>query len=128
MFGRTIFRVIAVVALVALVAVIGNSVYQAGVSQGFAEAATAAAASGDPVPAYPYGPHHGWGYGGGWGFGLFGIFFWILGFFLILGLLRAALGGGRWGGGGGWGDRGERIAEMHRELHRRDEEPKAPAG
>ena len=131
MFGRTIFRVLAVVALVALVAVIGTSVYQAGVSEGVAEAARVATASGDPAPVvYPYG-HYGYGWGhGGWGFGFFGIFFWILGFFLIFALLRAAFGWGRWGGGGpsgrGW-DRGERIAEMHRELHRRDDTP-SPSG
>ncbi len=99
MFGRTILGVLAVMALVALVAFAGTSVYNAGVSQGLADAASAAAASGDPVPVVvaPYGGHYGYGYGGP---GFFGIFFWILGFFLIFGLLRAAFGWGRWGGGG----------------------------
>ena len=105
MFGRTILGVLAVIALVGLVAVIGTSVYNAGISQGIAEAANAAAASGDPVVVYPpYAGGYGYGHGG-WGFGFFGIFFWILGFFLIIGLLRAAFGWGRWGGGGpgrGW--------------------------
>ena len=103
MFGRTILGVLAVIALVGLVAVIGTSVYNAGISQGLAEAANAAAASGDPVVVYPpyVGGHYGYGHGG-WGFGFFGIFFWILGFFLIFGLLRAAFGWGRWGGGGSW--------------------------
>ena len=57
MFGRTIFGVLAAVALVALVAVIGTSVYNAGLSQGVAEAARVAAASGDPAPVVvaPYG-------------------------------------------------------------------------
>jgi hypothetical protein len=134
MFGRTILGVLAAIALVGLVAVIGTSVYNAGLSQGLAEAATAAAASGDPAPVVvaPYG-HYGYGYGhGGWGFGFFGIFFWILGFFLIFGLLRAAFGWGRWGGGGpgrgGWGSRDERISELHRELHRREDQAPPAAG
>lgn len=101
MFGRTIIRAIAVIALVALVAVIGTSVYNAGVSQGLAEAANAAAASGEPAPVLypPYiGDRHGWGYGSGFGF--FGIIFWIFGLLLVFALLRAAFGGwGRYGGG-----------------------------
>lgn len=132
MFGRTIFRVVAVLALVALVAVIGTSVYNAGVSEGLAEAARAAVTSGEAAPVVypPYiGDRYGWGYGGGPGF--FGIFFAILGFFLIFGLLRAAFGWGRWGGGGpgrgGW-QRDDRIAEMHRELHRREDQPQGSAG
>ena len=133
MFGRTIFGVLAAVALVALVAVIGTSVYNAGLSQGVAEAARVAAASGDPAPVVvaPYGGHYGYGYGG-WGFGFFGIFFWILGFLLIFGLLRAAFGWGRWGGGGpgrgGWESRQERLSELHKELHRRDDQPTGSAG
>lgn len=132
MFGRTIFGVLAAIALVVLVAIIGTSVYNAGVSQGLAEAATAAAASGDPAVVYPpyAGGHFGYGYGG-WGFGFFGIFFWILGFFLIFGLLRAAFGWGRWGGGpgrGGWQSRQDRMSELHRELHRREEQAPPPAG
>jgi len=132
MFGRAIFQALAVIALVVLVGVIGTSVYTAGVSQGLAEAANAAAASGEtpPVVYSPYiGERYGWGYGGGPGF--FGIFFAILGFFLIFGLLRAALGWGRWGRGGpgrgGW-QRDDRVAEMHRELHRREDQPQGSAG
>ena len=133
MFGRTIFGVLAAVAVIALVAVIGTSVYNAGISQGLAEAANAAAAAGDPAPVVvaPYGGHYGYGPGGG-GFGFFGIFFWILGFFLIFGLLRAAFGWGRWGGGGpgrgGWESRQDRMSELHRELHRRDDQASGTAG
>ena len=133
MFGRTILGVLAVIALVGLVAVIGTSVYNAGISQGIAEAANAAAASGDPVVVYPpyAGGHYGYGHGG-WGFGFFGILFWILGFFLIFGLLRAAFGWGRWGGGGmgrgGWESRQERISELHRELHRREDQAPPATG
>ena len=130
MFGRGIAGALGVILLVALVAGIGFSAYNAGVSEGVAEAARAAQAAGnDPAIVYPpyaggpYGYGYGWGHGG---FGFFGILFWILGFFLIFGLIRAAFGWGRWGGGGrggpgGWHSREERIAEMHRDLHRRDE-------
>lgn len=138
MFGRGVLRLLAVIAVVAVLAGIGVSVYNAGVNEGITEAARAAQAAGeDPAVVYP--PYAGpYGYGGGWGFGPFGIIFGILGIFLIFGLLRAAFGGRRWGGGpggpGGWDgpggpgghgwDRGERIAEMHRELHRRDDQPR----
>jgi hypothetical protein len=102
--GRTFFRVVAVVALLAVLAVVGIGIYDAGVSAGLTEAARQAAASGQPAPATGYpgpyyvGPHLGWGFG----FGFFGIFFWILGILLIIGLIRAAFGWGRWGGPGRW--------------------------
>ena len=139
MSGRTIFRVLAAVALVGLLALVGVSVYNSGVSAGLGEAARLATASGNPVPVYAYpGPYvgHGWGYGWG-GFGFFGIFFWILGIFLVFGLLRAAFGrrrGGGWGGpgpggpGGLGGRRGEMVEEWHREMHRRDESGGERAG
>jgi hypothetical protein len=133
MFG-SFMRVVAVIAVVAVLAGIGIGIYNAGVSEGLAEAARAAQAAGeDPavvVPPYagPYG--YGWGHGwGGPGFGIFGFLFFIIFLFLIFGLVRAAFGWGRWGGGGrgpgGWGGGGreERIAEYHRELHKRDAEP-----
>lgn len=138
MNGRGFVRVLAVLLLVAVAIGIGTAVYNAGVTAGITEAAQQAAASGDPIPAVPYG--YGYGYGpylhgpfGGWGF--FGIFFWILGIFLVFALLRAAFGGGRgWGGPrgpGGWGGRREMVEDWHRELHRRDagaEGEQRPAG
>jgi hypothetical protein len=132
MFGRGILGLLALIVMVGVLAGIGVGAYNAGVSQGLADAAIAAQAAGDtPAVVYPqYIGHYGYGYGG-WGFGFFGIFFWILGFFLILGLLRAAFGWGRWGGGGpgrgGW-NRDERIAELHREMHRRDEQAPGSTG
>ncbi|MGH2455310.1 MAG: hypothetical protein ACRDHD_03535 [Candidatus Limnocylindria bacterium] len=121
----TFFRVILALALVAVAVGIGAGIYNAGISTGLTEAALQAAASGEAVPVVPaYG--HGYGYGpywhGPWGFGFFGIIFWILGAFLIIGLLRAAFGWGRWGGPGhgGRGGRREMVEEWHRELHRRD--------
>jgi hypothetical protein len=137
MFGRTIVRVLAVLLLIAVAVGVGTTLYNAGVSTGLTEAAQQAAASGEAVPAggYGYGPYwHGhWGFG----FGFFGIFFWILGIFLVFALVRAAFGWGRWGGRGGrggWGGPGgsdgpggpgsgrrEMVEEWHREMHRRDE-------
>jgi hypothetical protein len=133
MFG-TFGRFLAVTLVVLVLAGIGIGVYNAGVSQGIAEAARAAQAAGNDaavvVPPYagPYG--YGWGWHGG-GFGFFGILFGIFFLFLLFGLVRAAFGWGRWNGGGrggpgGWGGgREERIAEYHRELHKRDSEPSA---
>lgn len=132
MFGPFL-RVVAVIALVAVLAGIGVSVYNAGVNEGLSQAAIAAQAAGeDPaVVIPPYAGPYGYGWGGHWGgggFGFFGFLFAILGIFLLFGLLRAAFGWGRWNGGGrggpgGWGGREERIAEYHRELHKRDTEP-----
>ena len=129
MFGRGLFGAFALVLAIAIVAGIGIGVYNAGVSEGVAEAARVAQVAGDgaavvypPYVGGPYGYGHGWA---GGGFGFFGILFGILFFFLIVGMIRAAFGWGRWGGGGrgpgGWESRNERIAEMHRELHRKDE-------
>lgn len=135
MFGRGLFGAFALIVAIAIVAGIGIGVYNAGVSEGVAEAARVAQVAGDgaavvypPYVGGPYGYGHGWG---GGGFGFFGILFGILFFFLIIGMIRAAFGWGRWGGGGrgpgGWESRNERIAEMHRELHRKDE-PKGATG
>jgi hypothetical protein len=124
----TFFRVVVVLLVVAAAIGIGAGIYNAGVSEGIAEAARQAVASGEPVPqayGYGYGPYwHGPFHGG---FGFFGIIFWILGILLIIGLVRAAFGWGRWRGGpggpggpSGWGGGRERMEEFHRELHRRD--------
>jgi hypothetical protein len=135
MFGRGLFGAFALIVVIAIVAGIGIGVYNAGVSEGVAEAARVAQVAGDgaavvypPYVGGPYGYGHGWG---GGGFGFFGILFGILFFFLIIGMIRAVFGWGRWGGGGrgpgGWESRNERVAEMHRELHRKDE-PSGSAG
>jgi hypothetical protein len=132
MNGRTVVRVVATLALVAVAIGIGTAVYNAGVTAGITQAAQQALASGDPVPVVPYG----YGYGPYWhpfgfGWGFFGIIFWILGIFLVIGLVRAAFGGRRHGprGPGGWGDgpygRGGSVEEWHRDLHRRQDAPGA---
>ena len=133
MFGRGFFGVLATIVVVAIVAGIGIGVYNAGVNEGLTQAALAAQAAGeDPaVVIPPYAGPYGFGWGGGPGFGFFGFLFALLFLFLIFGLARAAFGWGRWngrgrGGHGGWGGgREERIAEYHRELHKRDTEPSA---
>jgi len=130
MFGPFL-RVLAVIALVAVLGSIGIGVYNAGVNEGLTQAAIAAQAAGeDPaVVIPPSAGAYGYGWGGGPGFGFFGFLFAILFLFLVFGLVRAAFGWGRWNGGGrggpgGWGGgREERIAEYHRELHKRDTEP-----
>ncbi len=130
MTGRFIFRGVAVLLLIAVAAALGVAAYNIGVNVGLNVAQQVAIQDGQPVPIAPYG------YGPYWhgGFGFFGIIFWILGFFLIVGLIRAAFGMGR-GGRGGWGrwggpmgpggpggfGGGDRVAEWHRELHRREE-------
>lgn len=120
-------RVLAVIAVVVILVGIGIGAYNAGIDQGIAQqAAHIATSSGGQavtvVPAYGYG----WGHG--WGLFPFGFLFWILGFFLILGLLRAAFGRGRgWRGGhhGGWEDRRQMLDEWHRSAH--GDEPRPPA-
>jgi hypothetical protein len=99
---------------------------------GFNAAANVAVQPGQPVVVAPYG------YGPFWHGGFFGIFFWIIAFFLIFALIRGAFG---WGRRGGWGrhgygpgrmtpggpdsrwydERTDRVAEWHRELHRRED-------
>lgn len=121
----TFVRVLAALVLIGVLVAIGVGVYNAGVSAGLAT--TVAAPSGAAVAYYP-GPYvHGWGWGPGWGF--FGIFFWILGIFLIFGLLRAIFGWGRWSGRGyrdwdhrpnGYGGPQGRFEEWHRRLHEPD--------
>jgi hypothetical protein len=135
------FRVLATLFVVLLLVGIGYGLYQVGVNVGVNVAVQTATQGGQPVTVVPYNYGHG-------GIGFFGILFWIIAFFVIIGLLRAAFGWGRggrdghwrhksWGGPGygsapggferggfgpdafGW--RGEQISEWHRELHRREE-------
>lgn len=107
-FARALFAMIVILA-------IGLVGYQIGVSQAIATQLPAGAA---PIAYYGY-PYH-------FGFGFLGFLFPLFFLFLIFGLLRAAMFGGRggWGhkgtgymGRGGWGDGRERIEALHRELH-----------
>ena len=136
MNGRFFSRALAFVLLLVVLGGLGVLAYNAGLSAGVNQAAQVVVQDGQPVTVVPYAPYPYW-HGG---FGFFGFIFWILGFFLIIGLLRAIFGWGRWGRGG-WGGRGyyggpggaggpdgpygsdrmDRVADWHRELHRRDE-------
>jgi hypothetical protein len=120
-FARAIFALIVIVG-------IGLVGYQIGISQTIATQLPAGAA---PVAYYGY-PYH-------FGFGFLGFLFPLFFLFLIFGLLRAAMFGGRGGwahkgpgymGRGGWGSSGspdqerdgwmggrQRIEALHRELH-----------
>ena len=107
-FARALFAMIVILA-------IGLVGYQIGISQTIATQLPAGAA---PVAYYGY-PYH-------YGFGFLGFLFPLFFLFLIFGLLRAAMFGGRggWGHKGGpgymgrgWGDGRARIEELHRELH-----------
>jgi hypothetical protein len=134
MSGGTFIRMLAALALVGVLVAIGFGVYDAGVGAGLAQGG-AAVASGAAAVVYP-GPYavHGWGWGPG--FGIFGIFFWILGIFLIFALIRAAFGFGR-GRHGGWrhydgygsaASPRDRLEEWHRRAHESGSEPASPSG
>ena len=85
--GSVVWRVLAALILVGVLIAAGVYIYQAGISQGIAQAALVSKeGSPQPVPGYPYypgfyGPHFGFFPG----FSLFGFFFFGL---LILFLLR----------------------------------------
>lgn len=126
-----LWRIVVFAVAVGIAVWIGASVYNAGVSAGLAEAARLATASGD---AAPVPPAYGWGnpYWGGpmaFGFGPLALVFWtFLGIFLLIGLVRLAVGGLHGNDHGPHGWRGRRLGaeEWHRELHRRDASDSPP--
>jgi hypothetical protein len=110
---RAFLSIVLGLVVLALIAGIGVGVYNAGVSAGLAQAGAVGAGAAAP---YVYG----WGFHPFFGLGFLGLLFPLLFLFLIFGLIRAAVGGGRRGPGGwghGWGDRERYVAEMHRRLH-----------
>ena len=124
MSGRTILNIAVGALVVLLLAGVGIGIYNAGVSQGIAQAATLPEGS-TVITTVPYG--YGW-HGGFFGFGFLWILFPIFFFLLLFGLARAAFGGGRRWGGPGWGpggygrdgwheERERRMAEYHQRLH-----------
>ena len=136
-------RIVPAILLVAVLAIggglIANAAYQAGVNT----AVTTAVSTGGTVaplvvPAYGYGYGYGWHpFGFGFGFGIFGLLFTLFFVFILFGLIRAILFGGRrrwgpggWAGHGGWGGPGsqgghdrnpwiERFGPTFEEWHRR---------
>jgi hypothetical protein len=134
MNGRTILNLVLGALIVLVLAGIGIGIYNAGVSQGIAQAATLP--EGTTVVA-PVGYGYGYGHPGFFGFGFLWILFPIFFFLLLFGLVRAAFGGGRRWGGSGWGpggygpngwheERERRMAEYHQRLH--DQQGGADAG
>ena len=131
MSGRTILNLALGAIVVLVLAGIGIGIYNAGVSQGIAQAATLPEGTTVVAPA-AYG--YGCGHPGFFGFGFLWILFPIFFFLLLFGLARAAFGGRRWGGPG-WGpggygpngwheERERRMAEYHQRLH--DERARDP--
>lgn len=103
-------------AVLILIGIVGAVGYQIGIDQNVAGQLPAAGA---PVAYYGY-PYH-------FGFGFLGLLFPLFFLFIIFGLLRAAMWGGRgWGGhrygkwqGGPWmnDEARNRIEQLHKELH-----------
>lgn len=133
MNGRTIARILLALVLVGGAVGLGASAYNAGVSAGLVQSGQVAVTPG----GYPVAPYVGYGWGVGHGFGFFGFLGGVVFLFLLLGLIRAAVGGGRrgWGpggpvsvgpggprsgGSGGWRSEAweQRIKETHDALHR----------
>ena len=121
---RTVFSVVLGLVFLAILGGIGVSIYNAGVTAGLAQ--TGAVAGGAVAPYVHYGAWH----AGFFGFGFLGLLFPILFLFLIFGLIRAAIFGGRrgWGHGDhgwhggqgpdGWRSERERyLSDLHRRLH-----------
>lgn len=118
---RPFISIVLWLVFLAILGGIGVSIYNAGVSAGLAQSG---AVAGGAVAPYVYG----WGFHPGFlGFGFLGLLFPILFLFLIFGLIRAAMFGGRRGWGHGWqsgsgpdawrSDRERHLAELHRRMH-----------
>jgi hypothetical protein len=110
MNNRSLWRALAIAALViAGAAAIGIGAYNAGVAQGLAE-------SGRVIAAPPAGTPYVYVWPRPWGFGFFPffpIFFFVLFFFVVRGLLWR----GPWRGGWGYGH--DRLPPAFEEWHRR---------
>lgn len=101
---------IGIIAVLAAV-IIGAGAYQLGIAQATQMAAQTAGTTSEAM-------RYGWGYGHGVGFGFLGLLFPLLFIFLLIGLVRAAFGGPRWGGPGGWnGGPRTMFEEWHRDAH-----------
>jgi hypothetical protein len=119
------YRWIAPVVAIALAAFVGFFAYNAGLAHGIATASQQIAGGAPPVPPYGY-----YGWYRPWGFGLFGPFFFILLWLLVL---RGFFWGGPWrryGCSGAYYGRGpSAFDEWHRQAHERmtpKEQPGSP--
>jgi hypothetical protein len=123
MNGRTFARILLAIVIVGGAIAIGVTSYNAGVTAGLVQSGQAVVVPGG-YPVAPGAAYVGYGWGFGHGFGFFGFLGGLLFLFLLIGLIRAAVGGPRrgWGGPGGprgWGGDGRRDAwaERVRETH-----------
>ncbi len=134
-------RIVAAIILVAVLAVGGGIIATTAYQAGLSTAVTTAAVGSGAVIAPVVIPAYGWGAGPfGPGFGFFGFLFSLFFLFLVIGLIRAVIFGGRRGGGWGPGmDRDARQAhfasrfhgtfeDWHREAHAHPGAPIDPAG
>lgn len=109
---RTFAAIVLVALLVIGGGIIANAAYQAGVSTAVTTAVSNGATIVNPAinPAFGYGYGYGYGPGWGWGFGHGFSFFGFLGnlilLFLVIGLVRVLIFGGRHRGGRHWGGPG----------------------
>ncbi len=106
----TLARSIAILLLALVVGLVG---YQIGIMQNVAAQVPAGAAGTAPA-YYWYGPHMFWGFPF---FGFLGFLFPLFFFFVIFGLIRAAVWGGRGWGYGRYERRRQMLEDIHRELH-----------
>jgi hypothetical protein len=100
--SRTFAAIALIVAILIGGGIVATTAYQAGVSTAVTQAAADGATVVNPVvvPAYGYGWHP-----FGFGFGFFGFLFTLFFLFIVFGLIRALIWGGR-GRGGHWGGPG----------------------
>jgi hypothetical protein len=98
---RIIGPILALFGILAIIGVATGAAYTAGLNAATVTAVTANGATTAVVPVVGYGWYGAPWLGFGFGFGQF--LFMLLGFFLIVALLRFAFGGGRRGRGYGWG-------------------------
>jgi hypothetical protein len=124
MYGRIVLGVLIVVLLIAGAVGIGLYAYNFGVTQGMADSGKLVAPAAGTAP-YPY-LYRPFGFHSfGFGFGFLNCLFPLLFFFLLFGMFRALIWGGRWGRWHHhrhWDD--GNVPPMVEEWHRKMHEPK----
>jgi hypothetical protein len=118
MNGRTFARILLAIVLIGGAIGIGVTSYNAGVTAGLVQSGQAVVVAGGYAVA-PGGAYLGYGWGFGHGFGFFGFLGGLLFLFLLIGLIRAAFGGGHrrgWGGPGGPGGPRSWSGDWHRDA------------
>jgi hypothetical protein len=101
--SRTFAAIALIVVIVIGGGIVATTAYQAGVSTAVTQAAADGATVVNPVVVPGYG--YGWGWGPGFGNGFFALIGTLIILFIVFGLIRALIWGGR-GRGGHWGGPG----------------------